>query len=430
MKKIKYLLSLFVVLALMFTCTFAAFAADYTVEVKDENNLAANKWDWATDKVGSGSATFGENGMKIENFNLGSSIYAIYKTNKMNEFKYSMHANLNLTRPSQVGADYNHDYSNLYISFMINADTPAPSYTCPWNGDKAYFSICFENLQGSPKTNLSLNECCAGSGATRKVGSSHDDILWNDGEFHWFEFEFVNDTQEAVYDGKPVTYTGKTFKFYFDGVMRFEYFQRDQNVYSDYLKDYVKDCKFSTTSGYIGFWPSSDFPVGMDSSETECYVEIDKLQITSYDNGNKTPYGIAPKPDFDIESVNFTPEASYDAGTEIEVKLADLFAYEGDDALSYAIKCEGKDIGSVRNGYWVWTPEKGGNYDVDFIASNADGKSATTYVTFRVAGDATPEPEPSESGCKSAVSASAGIAGGALILAGAALALIGRKRER
>ena len=56
MKKIKYLLSLFVVLALMFTCTFAAFAADYTVEVKDENNLAANKWDWATDKVGSGSA--------------------------------------------------------------------------------------------------------------------------------------------------------------------------------------------------------------------------------------------------------------------------------------------------------------------------------------------------------------------------------------
>lgn len=123
---------------------------------------------------------------------------------------------------------------------------------------------------------------------------------------------------------KPVTYTGKTFKFYFDGVMRFEYFQRDQNVYSDYLKDYVKDCKFSTTSGYIGFWPSSDFPVGMDSSETECYVEIDKLQITSYDNGNKTPYGIAPKPDFDIESVNFTPEASYDAGTEIEVKLADL----------------------------------------------------------------------------------------------------------
>lgn len=74
------------------------------------------------------------------------------------------------------------------------------------------------------------------------------------------------------------------------------------------------------------------------------------------------------------------------------MKLADLFAYEGDDALSYAIKCEGKDIGSVRNGYWVWTPEKGGNYDVDFIASNADGKSATTYVTFRVAGDATPNP--------------------------------------
>lgn len=152
MKKIKYLLSLFVVLALMFTCTFAAFAADYTVEVKNENNLAANKWDWATDKVGSGSATFGENGMKIENFNLGSSIYAIYKTNKMNEFKYSMHANLNLTRPSQVGADYNHDYSNLYISFMINADTPAPSYTCPWNGDKAYFASCFRKSAGLAKT--------------------------------------------------------------------------------------------------------------------------------------------------------------------------------------------------------------------------------------------------------------------------------------
>lgn len=438
MKKFRIVLCFVLVLAMAFANSIVVFAAeepsgtDYTVEIADENNLAGNKWDWDTDGVGNAVTIFDDSGMRLENFNKGGSCYAIYKTNKFNEFKYSMYAKLNLTRPSEyVDSGYEFDYSNLYISFMINAETPSPVYTCPWNGDKAYFSLCFENLQGYPKTIFYMNECWAGSGATRIAMDTHDNIPWNDGQFHWYEFEFINATQEGSEQGKPVTYTGKLIKFYFDGALMFEYFQREQHVYSTWLGRY-EDCDFSNTSGYLGFWSGSDFPVGMDTAQTDCYVQIDKIQITSYDDGNQDPYTIAPKPQFDIESVNFSPEASYEAGYEIEVKLSELFSYEGDDELQYAIQCGGEDIGAIRNGFWVWTPDKAGNYDIDFIATNEDGKSAVTYVTFRVVGGETDEtdgsgdPSGDKGGCGSSVAVSLAGLSAILLLSGAVLL---RKKE-
>lgn len=434
MKRFKFIFVMIVVLAMMFANAVGVFAAEeaagdnnYTVDIKDENNLAGNKWDWDTDGVGNATTIFDDSGMRLENFNKGGSCYAIYKTNKFNEFKYSMYAKLNLTRPSEfVDEGYEFDYSNLYISFMIDAETPSPVYTCPWNGDKAYFSLCFENLQGNDKTIVYMNEVWAGSGATRIQVDTHDDIHWNDGQYHWYEFEVINAEKEDTEQGKPVTYTGKLIKFYFDGELKFEYFQRDQHVYSTYLGKY-EDVDFSGTSGYLGFWTSSDFPVGMDTAQTDCYVDIDKMQITSYDDGNEDPYTIAPKPEFDITSVNFSPEASYEAGYEIEVKLSALFSYEGDDALQYTVKSGGQEIGMIRNGFWVWTPEKAGNYDVDFIATNEDGKSATNYVTIRVVGGETTDPgdtdtDTDEGGCGSSIAASvAGLSiivtlGGAVLL--------------
>lgn len=103
---------------------------------------------------------------------------------------------------------------------MIDADMPSPVYCCPWSGDKANFSLCFENLQGYPKTQLYLNECFAGSGATRKVVAETEEVLWNDGEYHWFEFE-VRKTEQ---DGE----TGILFQFFFDGkeIPSLKYFQK------------------------------------------------------------------------------------------------------------------------------------------------------------------------------------------------------------
>ena len=416
-------------LVMMFACTVNVFAEEPVV-IEDKNNLATNKWDWGTDKVGTGSATIDENGIKLENFNTGNAIYAIYQTNRMQEFRFSMHANLHLTRPSEMGVtsdNYQFDYSNLYISFMIDADTPSPVYCCPWSGSKANFSLCFENLQGYPKTQLYLNECFAGDGATRKVVAESEEVLWNDGEYHWFEFE----VRKAEQDGE----TGIMFQFFFDGqeIPSLKYFQKDKNVYSDYLKDYVEDAAFSQKSGYVGFWPGSDFPVGWETEKSDCYVQIDQVQITSFDNGNTEPYERAPKPEFEITSINFSPEASYETGMEIEVKLEDLFEYEGEDELQYTIQSGGQDIGSIRNGYWVWTPEEAGNYDVDFHATNEDGKTAVNYVTFRVTGnssDVTP-PSDSDGGCSGSAATTAGIAAAAVVLAaGICVAVLRLKRER
>ena len=429
-RRILCLLTLLLALAMVFACSVNVFAEEPVV-VEDKNNLATNKWDWATDKVGTGSATIDDNGIKLENFNTGNAIYAIYQTNRMEEFRFSMHANLHLTQPSEKGVpagSYQHDYSNLYISFMIDADTPSPVYCCPWSGDKANFSVCFENLQGSPKTQLYLNECFAGSGATRKVVASSDEVQWNDGEYHWFEFE----VRKAEQDGE----TGILFRFFFDGkeVPSLKYFQKDKNVYSNYLGGYVEDAGFSKKGGYVGFWPGSDFPVGWETAKSDCYVQVDQVQITSFDNGNTEPFERAPKPKFEITSINFSPEANYETGIEIEVKLADLFEYEGDDELQYSIQSGGKDIGSIRNGYWVWTPEKAGNYDVDFHATNEDGATAVNYVTFRVTGDSS-EGTPSkdnEGGCSGSVTSAAGIAAAVTVLlaAGICVSVMRLKRER
>ena len=217
MKKFKLALATLLCMLLAVTSIgISAFAVEgYDKTVDEKNNLATNKYDWVTDKVATGSVVIDENeGMTFENFTLGSSVYALYQTNKVNEFKYSMYAKLDLKRPSELGYDYQHDYSNLYISFQINSSEPIASAACPWNGNKANFSICFENLQGYSKVVLYLNESFVGSGANRQMIAEAQNVQWNDGEYHWFDFEFTNDTIEEEYRGKKRTVSGKRFKFF------------------------------------------------------------------------------------------------------------------------------------------------------------------------------------------------------------------------
>lgn len=412
--------------------------APYEVQIAEENNLAANKWDWLTDKTGSAEVAIDEGGLRMENFNKGGSGFAVYQTNKFSEFKYSMYANLNLTIPSECGlTDYDFDYSNLYISFMIKADSPSASYACPWNGSKAYFSLCFENLQGHPKTILYVNESWAGKGEVRYSVAETDKAKWNDGKHHWFEFEFVNDEREEEYRGEKQLFTGKTFKFYFDGELAIEYFQREDKVFSKALNQYVDDLKFTATSGYLGYWTTSDFPLGYNTSTTNCYVQIDKVQITSLDGETPETYKKCAVPEFEIESLTYSPAASYDTGEDIEIKLVNLFEYEGEEPLTYTATSGGKALGKIQNGFWLWTPEEAGTYYVD-IKAEAGGKSAMNYLTLRVVEAAEPVPPTSSSdsaseaqsnadgGCNSSIAASAVFSLTAML---AAAALASKKRK-
>lgn len=100
--KILWFFTFLLALVMIFACTVSVFAEEPVV-IEDKNNLATNKWDWGTDKVGTGLATIDDSGIRLENFNTGNAIYAIYQTNRMQEFRFSMHANLHLTRPSEKG---------------------------------------------------------------------------------------------------------------------------------------------------------------------------------------------------------------------------------------------------------------------------------------------------------------------------------------
>ncbi len=388
-------------------------AEDYNVEVAAENNLATNKWDWEVDQAGGGKApSISADGIRFEDFQSGNSTFALYKTNRFTEFKYSMYANLNLTRPSEYGYQSQFDYSNLYISFMIDAgDVVKAGMACPWYGSQntTYFSVCFEDLQGNVKTELYLNDAYIGAGANRKVVASTTACNWRDGNYHWFEFSF----RKATVGGKE----GMQFTFWFDGKEALSYFQSNTGFTN--FSGQTVDFPFSEKSGYIGFWPSSDTPNNAGTAETNCFVDIQKIQIVSYDNNNTTPYTQCAAPEFDITSASYSPAASYEVGEEIEVKLSDLFVYEGEEALTYEITCDGEAIGTIRNGYWVWTPETAGTYDVDIKATTFDNKTANNYLTFRVSGSSAPVGggDSSGGGCRSTVAGLAGMA--TLLLAGA-----------
>ena len=211
--------------------------SSYDVAVAENENLAMNKYDWATDKVGSAETEFSANGMLMKNFNKGGSAYALYNTNQLDEFKFSMYANLNLTWPSAKGYDnYDFNYSNLYISFLIDTDTPTPANTCPWNGNKAYVSICFEErFDDATQTendivSLYLNECWNRRGDVRYSVAEARNVDFNDGQYHWYEIEVKNfsETTTAA-NGSQVTKTGKEIIFSFDGVEMINYKLLDGN---------------------------------------------------------------------------------------------------------------------------------------------------------------------------------------------------------
>ncbi len=143
-----------------------------TSNLVEEQNLAHNKWDWEVDEIASGVTKFDGESMYMDGISSIGGPFATYKTNRLDDFKYSMYANMNLTTAYQIDgveSAKEWDYSTFYISFMINYDATSgfyPLYARPWDGP-AYFSICFE------KQYLEYNYCpdCGINGRALKVDS-------------------------------------------------------------------------------------------------------------------------------------------------------------------------------------------------------------------------------------------------------------------
>lgn len=409
-------------------CAFCAIIITTSVGsayAAEPDNLAQNKWSWETVGTGGAAAGFSDRGIKIEDFCVGSTSYVMYTANRLDEFKLSMYAKLNLNRPSDKGfSDAVFDCSTMFISFLVSTDNPIASQLCPWDGNKAYMSLSFENLEGNNSIALYMNECWNNSGATRYAVASTS-FNYTDGNYHQFDMSVDNTTNNS---GK----TGKLFVLKIDGNSVLEYFMKD-GLRSTASKDAEDmDVNFTDLTGYFGFWTTSYFPAGSKSSDTDCYVDIQKINL--YNLSDDSAYGTVAAPEFDITTVNFSPDASYFTDEEIEIKLSKLFAYEGENEISYIIT-DGKEapIGTTRNGYWVWTPDKEGTYDIHVLAT-VEGKTADNYFTLRVKAAETDSQPASESkassnGCRSSAdSATGGILLSALCMAG--LLIIKKRGEK
>ena len=370
---------------------------EYQIEIKDENNLATWKYDWDVVGIGAGTSNFDTGHLRMENINMASSNYALYKTNKFNEFRLDMYANLNLPSPSDTGFESQYDYANLYLTTFIDYDDASKienvaMSACPWTNNKGWFSICFERIQGASHIQMLINETFDGDGTKRyfintdnpQEGSVIANIDWCDNNYHWFTIEATSTHAKDPTRPRPKE-IGTTFKVYIDGVLQTSYFQSNAYYSNTHKKDEV--IPFDSQKGYIGFWASSGYSANATTENTNVAVDIEKLQNISYDDTSKeeaTPYKQCAKPQFNLKSIdNFSPAASYDANEEMEIKLSELFEYDGDKKLTYEATCNGEKIGTIRNGYFVWEPNKSGTYNIVFKASDGE-LEATNEVRFRV----------------------------------------------
>ena len=400
MKKLRMITAVFAASAILAAMPlFAASAEGYSYEIAEENDLASWRYDWNTVEIGSGKTGFESGNLKMENINQGTANYALYKTNKFNEFQLDFYANLYLPSPSDTGKDGT-DYANLYLTFYIDFDDAslvenAAMAACPWTMNKGWFSVCFERIQGYSKIQFLVNETFDGHGETRYfldkdcVTASTD---WCDNKYHWFRIT-AQSTRTADFATSGCTYT-----VYIDGEKEAETFLCDR-IYSNTNLAW-EEVRFSEKKGYFGFWASSGYGMGMGTAETGAMADIKNLSVTSFDGGNDTPYPRSAMPVANISANNsFSPEASYETGEDIEIRLADLFEYDGEDKLTYTASYNGEPIGEIKNNYFVWNPTEEGVYDIDFTAVTADDLSAANKVRLRVVKGAAPV-QPAESSDK------------------------------
>ena len=452
-------LSTLVLAAIPFVATTAnverapVTASAATSDIATEQNLALNKWDWEVDEIASGKTTFDEDSMYMDGISSVGGPFATYKTRKLDDFKYSMYANLHLTTPYEMEEESAKDwnYSTFYISFMINYDGSGgiyPVYARPWDGP-AYFSICFEKLYLEYKycpdcgkngralksdgtcpdcggtdyevngrlmdvIRLYRNECFDARGYERITlvektwyeGVENDidkdfdydgdidkkdlqegeiGVNYTDDNYHWFDFEVKNNASN----------NGIVVNFYYDNVLMFN-IEQGNSFYTS-IDDGASvnknlNVNFSGTTGYLGFWTDSSFP-DMGSDRSNCYVDVKQLGIAPITNGTVGGYyEKAPKPNLPITELNYTPNGSYPKGEQIEIRLTDLFSYEGDEEIEYTFTDfnSGEVLGTINNGFWLWTPTIGSNVMVEVEAVVQDGtnaKTATNYLSFNLTGE-------------------------------------------
>ena len=388
----KKFLACFVALILCATAGIAAvFAADYEVSMDEANNLAVNPYNWHQPTVSNAVVEFTEEGIHMESFTANQNAVTVYAGARTGEFRLQMYVNAHLNVPSPEMADW--CYSNLYITFLIDRDpqeTVAES-AVPWYSNDCYLSLGVGlDSGGKPRCQfLSYNAFSNNCSTYDYVGKSSD-INIADGQKHWIEIDCRNFETE--------TDSGKKLTAYIDGVEAASYTYYD-DIYYDAMTRQEYEVNISKITGCIGIYATSDWPAGISASRMDNYIDIEKLQVIAYDNSEEGEYfPQLTEPEYEIKAIDYVTQAKYDVGELIEIKLTDLFQYEGTKEVTYTVTADGAPIGAISNGFWAWTPETAGNYDVTFEAVVEEDNAAVNYLTLRVKGDGDEANPPEEGG--------------------------------
>ena len=261
---------------------------------------------------------------------------------------------------------------------------------------------------------------CSMSGQAYVGEQKSSDLNIVDGKKHWVELEVKN--YEETKDG--VTEKGKLCQAFIDGRLCSEARLVDDTYYdSDSKKEY--DVKYSELNGSIGMYAMSDWPVGYSPSKMNNFMVLEKVKLVSYDNdASGELVGQCEAPVYKITSKDYITAAGYEVGDPIEIQLTDLFAYDGEQTdVTYTATCNGENIGTIINGFWAWTPDKAGTYDIDFKGFVTEDNQAKSYITLRVTGGTPEPPKPEKKGC-------GGVSvGAALVLATAAGAVLLKRKD-
>lgn len=437
----KRVISLFVIWLLAFTLVSGVTTAfadgeqpseEYVVDVPEGYNLATNKNNWAMPTLSTAMFSVDENtGMRFEEFVVNQQCTTMFNGGRFGEFKLSMYLNANLNVPAEGKAQWR--YSEFHISFLVDVagEDMVAEDSKPWYANKVYMTLDIGLTSGGTPicTFLKYNafaKNCSMSGQAYVGDQKSADLNIVDGKKHWVELEVKN--YEETTDG--VTEKGKLCQAFIDGRLCSEARLVDDTYYdSDSKKEY--DVKYSELNGSIGMYAMSDWPVGYSPSKMNNFMAIEKVKLVSYDNdANGELVGQCEAPVYKITAKDYITAAGYEVGDPIEIQLSDLFAYEGDQAdVTYTATCNGENIGTITNGFWAWTPDKAGMYDIDFKGFVTEDNQAMSYITLRVTGGTTstdPEPpKPEKKGCGGGVSADTALV---LVLAAATGAVLLKRK--
>ena len=392
MKKLVFLL---VTLSMLFS--LPAFSVSADSAILGEYNLAINQYNWHKPTVSAAKVEFLHEGIKFSNMTQSQAACTYYRGDSIGQFTMSMvlDANLNVP-PEDSGAQWR--YSNFIITFLVDKDpeNAIAEWAVPWQTNKAYMGLQLGlDAFGNPLcTFIRYNSFANNASVFNYVGTSSSTNI-ADGDEHFIELTVRNFSKERG----SLTVTGKEMTCTVDGSVAAKFEYEDGKYYdSTSGKDY--QVNMSALKGGFGFFTNSDWPTGYSQSEMNNTVLIKELQIRCFDDSAEG-FLLAQltEPFFPIEVDDYVTQLNYEVGEEIEIKLEDLFKYEGTRERTYTVTSDGEPIGEIKNGFWIWTPTLEGAYDIDFRCEIQPDNFAVNYLTFRTVGQMPTTPT-SRKGCK------------------------------